>query len=360
MQTFGKDFERNDMPLILVVDDGQELHGNVSQLLQGTGYRTLFAEDATTAISIAEKYQPHIVILDIQLSHGSVELCRELKSRLHTADIPIIFVAANEPTDEMISKCFEAGARDLITKPLTKTNLWSRLRVALRDQSLREAYRLLAIQDHFTQLANRRQSILEIQSAVSIARREQSESVLVLGDIDDFALVNERYGYEFGDEVVLTFSRLLRRFVTSECRAGRLNGDTMCLVLRNTTQRRALTMVERICQTFAAVAFDAGTEPKHFSASFGLAWYNGQPDDLDADDFLCQADIALFAAKEMGAGKICAHWTLDPNSMPVVAPDKRHTRRKMRKRTNRSYVGVVPSASEPIKKQSAGIPVQQS
>lgn len=336
-----KDTDRSDAPMILVVDDGGELHSAISRLLQGTGYRTLFAEDSPTAVSIAEKYQPHVIVLDAEMAMiDAFELCNELKSRLHTTDIPIIFINEGEASEEIISKCFGAGGRDLISKPLNKVNLVSRLKVALREQSLREAYRQLAIQDHFTKLVNRRQSILEIQAMIATTRREHDECVLILGDLDDCAIINEKYGHDFCDEVILTFSRLIRRFVSSDCRAGRLNGDTFCIALRNCSRQRGIAMAERVGSTFAAVAFDAAKSPKHFTASFGVAHYACEPPDFDADTMLSEADVALFAAKGTARGTIKPYWTLDPDSLPIVTPEKRNARKKMRNRTNHTYVGV--------------------
>lgn len=348
--------DRDHEPLILIIINAAGVENSIKQALHRAGYRTISAEDDETGITIAEKYIPHAVLLDTDLpGRTGYTICHELKSRLPTADIPILFLTGLSPTEEVIRNCFDAGAHDLIVKPDDPsvdfgpfiTNLLSRIRVVLREQDLREAYRRLATQDTQTGLENRRQCFLRIADAIMTSKREKTTSLLLLGDIDKIGTINDRFGYDFGDEVILTFARLLKRFISPDCKVGRISSNTMAVILKNSSRDRGLAFCRRIDQTFAAIAFDANTDPKHFTLSFGLSSYEGTLPEFTPDKFMSEADIALFDAKDREHNRICAYWELDPASLPVVALDKRHARRKQRQKSNRAYVGVADLRPDP-------------
>jgi len=214
--------------LILVVDDADDSMRLVLRILQSAGYRTLSAESAAIGIPLAEQYSPSAVLLDIQMPEmDGYEVCRALKSRLATADMPVLFLTGLEPTDDVITQCYDAGAQDLIFKPIRKVSLLARLKVVLREQVLRESFRRLAIKDPQTGLDNRGQLFLHLTDSMMTAKREKTSSFLLLGGVDNLASANERFGYTLGDEVILTLARLMRRFDSPDCHAGRVAGDTM-------------------------------------------------------------------------------------------------------------------------------------
>ncbi|MFQ5429620.1 MAG: diguanylate cyclase domain-containing protein [Phycisphaerae bacterium] len=343
-------FGRDSSSLILVIDDAEDSIRLVADLVQKAGFCVITAQDGPGGIAMAEHYLPQAILVDLCMPDmDGFEVCAELKSRIPTADIPVIFVTGSEPTDELIQQCYDAGADDVLFKPIRKVHLIARLRVLFREMSVRDAYRRLATQDQVTGLDNRRQTFLNILDAIMTSDREKTESILVLGDVDGLAVLNARYGYDFGDEIILTFARLLKRYASPTCKPGRVAGDTLALVIKRWSSRQqAADLCRRLSQTFSAIAFDADEEPKHFTASFGLAAYAGDRQNMDADLFMSEADIALFEAKELHRGRVCAYWDLDPNALPVIAPEKRHARRKARRRSNRAFVGVVePPSSRP-------------
>ena len=347
---------RDDRPLVLVVDDDPDSATLLSTVTRDHGYRTTLAADCESALIISDKYRPNAILLDISLpGRDGFEVCREIKGNLGTADIPVIFVTGMERTDDLLSQCFEIGAHDVIFKPISRVDLLGRLRVVIREQHLRDAYRKLALQDPFTNLANRRQLIINITEALMASRRDGSTSGMIIADIDHLMVVNDRPGYDLGDELILTLRRLMRRLTGVHCKAGRLGGDELALVMKQTTPEAIRQTADRLRQTFAAIAFDAKTIPKHFTIGLGAAMYNGDPPSVDADCLLRQADTALYAGKLRGRERMAAFWDLDPNNLPVIEPGKRHSRLKRRERTNRSFVGVLldgamqsPANPEPI------------
>lgn len=115
---------------VLVVDDTKENIDVLSGILK-QDYRVKFATSGAMALSIAEKSQPDIILLDIMMPEmDGYMVCSRLKSNPMTRYIPVIFVTAkNEELDEV--KGFEVGAVDYITKPISPAVVKSRLKTHL-------------------------------------------------------------------------------------------------------------------------------------------------------------------------------------------------------------------------------------
>jgi putative two-component system response regulator len=119
----------------LVVDD-TPVNIAVLQGMLGDMYRVLAANSGEEALDIIEKTPPNIILLDIMMPGlTGYEVCRILKSRAATVDIPVIFVSAlSDVNDERLG--FEAGAVDYVTKPVKAEVVKARVKthLALADQ----------------------------------------------------------------------------------------------------------------------------------------------------------------------------------------------------------------------------------
>jgi putative two-component system response regulator len=105
-------------PTILVVDDTPDNIALLTSILSKE-YRVKAANNGHTAISLALKNPPCLILLDVMMPDmDGYEVCRKLKSDPRTKNIPVIFVTAlGEMEDEKLG--FEIGAVDYITKPIS-------------------------------------------------------------------------------------------------------------------------------------------------------------------------------------------------------------------------------------------------
>lgn len=117
------------MKKILVVDDEKRIVEIVKAYLEKEGFQVLVAFDGRSAIEIAKKQHPDLVILDLMLPELSGwDVCRALRKE---SDVPIIMLTAkDESTDKIVG--LEMGADDYVTKPFDPKELVSRTRAVLR------------------------------------------------------------------------------------------------------------------------------------------------------------------------------------------------------------------------------------
>ncbi|MDX1348299.1 MAG: fused response regulator/phosphatase [Thiomicrorhabdus chilensis] len=130
-------------PYLLAVDD-EPINRFVLEDLLEELYDLTLLESGQACLDAVGLRKPDLILLDITMPHmDGYEVCRQLKSRIETRDIPIIFLTAKvEAADE--KKGFDLGAVDFITKPFTESLLLARIGTHL---SLSESQRKLAEQN---------------------------------------------------------------------------------------------------------------------------------------------------------------------------------------------------------------------
>jgi two-component system phosphate regulon response regulator PhoB len=127
-------------PRVLVVEDEQEIAGLIRHALERGGIATVeVAASGDQALKLAGEQPPDVIILDLNLPVlGGLEVCRLLKARSATAQVPIIMLTAMASESDRVTG-LDAGADDYITKPFSLRELAARVRAALRRGKSAEA-----------------------------------------------------------------------------------------------------------------------------------------------------------------------------------------------------------------------------
>lgn len=110
------------MPKILVVDDDKDLLQVIYSLLSKKGFEVEIDSDWEEALNKIETFKPQLILLDVFLPGiDGLEICKQLKSRPKTRDIPIIIFSAYPRVAEKVT--YEYGADDFIAKPFEVNDL---------------------------------------------------------------------------------------------------------------------------------------------------------------------------------------------------------------------------------------------
>ena len=127
---------------ILVVDDSSTNLQVVVRTLYGSGHRILVARDGATALEIALRASPDLVLLDVMMpGMDGFEVCRALKGRAETREAAVIFMSARGELSDKVSG-LELGAVDYITKPIQAEEVLARVAAHLSRQHLERALRV--------------------------------------------------------------------------------------------------------------------------------------------------------------------------------------------------------------------------
>ncbi len=119
-------------PSVLVAEDEGALVTLLRYNLEREGYRVLEAMDGEAALLVAAEEKPDLVLLDWMLPQLSgIEVCRRLRSRQETRNVPIIMLTARGEESDRV-RGLDTGADDYLTKPFSMTELMARLRAVMR------------------------------------------------------------------------------------------------------------------------------------------------------------------------------------------------------------------------------------
>lgn len=155
--------------------------------------------------------------------------------------------------------------------------------------------------DDLTGLANRRQGFIAAEHALAMHRRTGAAAVLVVLDIDMFKDVNDRFGHPAGDEILRQLAVTLQQCSRATDTPIRYAGDEFLLVLPATALEGAEVLSKRIRELFAELTF-AHAPGLRCTISLGAA--EAHRDMADVEDWLQQADAALYRAKEAGRDQL--------------------------------------------------------
>jgi putative two-component system response regulator len=127
-------------PLILAVDDSpqilQQIHGLLSE-----DYQVMIAKDGETALTLVERREPDLILLDIVMPGMSgYDVCEKLKANPSTQHIPIIFVSSQADDDDQ-EKGFALGAADYISKPFSPNVTFARIKTHLQLKEMTDFLR---------------------------------------------------------------------------------------------------------------------------------------------------------------------------------------------------------------------------
>jgi len=181
----------------------------------------------------------------------------------------------------------------------------------LRQQ--RDEMRQLADTDALTGLPNRRHGLHLLARHLARAGADQQPLAIGFLDIDLFKDINDRFGHEVGDQVLVAVARGLRSAVRVQDDVIRMGGEEFLVLLPGASHGAALARLENVRLQMAAVAPPLGIAGLSVTVSIGLAVLRPGRDDLAG--LLRRADHAMYRAKRAGRDQVC------DGEQPLVADD---------------------------------------
>jgi diguanylate cyclase (GGDEF)-like protein len=269
-------------------------------MLSLQNFNVITAENGKQAIDIYEQNQDiKLVLTDYNMPEmDGFNLTLALRKLQPKEQLSIIGLSASGKND-LGAQFIKNGANDFITKPVAYEELLCRVNQNISMLEYMEALRYAANRDFLTGLYNRRYFFGEGESLYNLAVEIKGLVTVAMIDIDHFKKVNDTYGHEVGDEMLVFFSNQLSEYFSDEL-VARIGGEEFALLF---TQLDKSKVFERL-DTFRQAIADSVIQTHDLSLSMSVSI--GMHDLLEGnlDGMLKIADEKLYDAKENGRNKV--------------------------------------------------------
>ena len=213
----------NMADLIALVDD-DPLNLKIAQnILKKNGMEVVAMSSGAQLLDFLRKDTPDLILLDIMMPEmdgfETLTKIRDLENELDMDDIPVIFLTSDEGNSSE-TRGFELGISDYIRKPFQPAVLIKRITNVLKRQAIIQRYHEEATTDTLTGLLNKGATNNKLEMLI-----KRKPGCLMMIDLDAFKLINDIYGHNAGDKILISFSILLKGFLGPDDIIGRMGGD---------------------------------------------------------------------------------------------------------------------------------------
>lgn len=290
---------------ILIVDDMPTNIKILGEMLR-TDYEITVATTGPKALKIAEEQPLDLILLDIMMPDmDGYAVCRELKTRSRTKNIPVIFITTKNESDDEV-KGLELGAVDYITKPFHLPIVKARVRTHLDLKRKYDILEAMVSLDGLTEIPNRRSFDELLQMEWKRNMRGSKPLTLFMMDIDFFKQYNDHYGHTAGDDCLKLVAQALNGTLQ---RAGdlvaRYGGEEFAALLPETDAISARALAERMRESVEALGIPHSTSlvADHVTISLGVV--SMIPTSSTSPVTLIDAaDAMLYKAKRSGRNRV--------------------------------------------------------
>ncbi len=333
-----QDAEQLRSSKILIVDNNPE-HTRITEIiLRSNGFN-----DIINAIEHSEieehlnaklnKISPKLdlIVIDMMtLGSDAIKHCRQL----HSSGIPIMLISPNvEWHEDAMTSALDAGAQDILFKPIHQYDLIPRVLSLLRlkkerdinsqregileselaERKIIEArLQYMANHDDLTGLCNRKR----LQQALDVANLQADlngrQSALVYIDLNQFKVINDLEGHDAGDRLLTTIANILRRHSSATATMSRINSDEYAILFEDCNEKSAYNFTNEIRQDIDKLQFRVDNRKYTVAASYGIVAIK-PGSKFSSVDILANADKACYEAKRKGRNNIHIYNKSDNN-----------------------------------------------
>lgn len=238
-------------------------------------------------------------------------LCSAQQERTKAKGAPKLLYVSNTPHIESCRRILELGADDFIVAPFCDAELALRMRrLAWLHQLQTEAAckvddRLrLAMQDPMTGLHNRRYALQYLENISNKRGATQQSLAVMMLDLDNFKLINDGFGHQTGDAVIVETAQRLKHNLRSADLVARVGGEEFLVVLCDTPIQQASIIAKRMCRQVNTHPFqpDKNQQPFDVSISIGVAFATSNC--FTPAQLIDHADRALYQSKGQGRNQV--------------------------------------------------------
>lgn len=287
---------------VLVVDDSIPTRAQIRGFLKQQMFQVLVCAHGEEALVFLED-NPDIklILTDYMMPViDGVELTKEVRKIYTKNELSIIAMTSSNA--ELISaKFLKIGANDFITKPFSKEEIACRVNNSLDALEYIAKIKEMANNDFMTGISNRRHFFETMNEYMNTAKQSGESFALGMVDIDDFKYINDTYGHDIGDSVIIELAKLIKSSLKGSDIVARFGGEEFCIVLKAIDQKKALEWFFKLKTKVTSLSLKLpNNNPLTLTVSMGVSF-----SDLEnLGEIIKEADKALYNAKKNGKNKV--------------------------------------------------------
>ena len=285
------------MKKILIVDDASFMRKVTSSILSEK-YETICAASGTEAIELYREKHPDLILSDLIMPEMTGLELKDKLSELFSEHIPFMFMTADEHEESEVLG-LEAGALDYIRKPFKPEVLLRRVDNIMRhleNINQIQGLKVVAETDPMTQLLNK---AFATKTLTELCPREHG--ILMMVDLDSFKLVNDLYGHDMGDRILIRFAEILRSVTRSSDIVGRMGGDEFIVFCRDIRDEALIAEKSRIInESILASAREFMGEDMSIPLGASIGAVLVPDEGTDFNQLYKKADKSLYSVKQNG------------------------------------------------------------
>ncbi|MBQ5933094.1 MAG: response regulator [Lachnospiraceae bacterium] len=282
---------------IVVVDDDMTNLKVAGHILSKNNKRVTALRSGEALLEFVKENKPDLILLDIRMPEmdgfETFKRLRSFEKETGRDEIPVVFLTADEETSTE-SRGFEVGVSDYIRKPFDPEILIKRINNILEKQEKLHYFKDEASHDQLTGFLNK--------AGVNDKLRAECGKIpgyLLMIDLDSFKLVNDIYGHEMGDKILISFAKLCKTRLPLNSTIGRFGGDEFVAYCPDYTEEDdirdfTIGLNDAIFEKTKELMGDDCEIP--LGVSIGAIYVSGP--EIDYLDALSLADKALYNVKQ--------------------------------------------------------------
>ena len=298
-----KRLSANKKHTVLIVDDSMMVRKQLKLLLENLFFKVITVAHGEEALGMLEA-NPNIslVLTDYNMPvMNGLELTEAIRKNHDKNELSIIALSSSDD-EEVVALFLKNGANDYIKKPFSKEEFYCRVNNSIEALENIQFIVNSANRDFLTGLYNRRYFFNNIEGIVQEVQNSFEALYVGMIDIDNFKSINDTYGHEIGDKVIVALSEILRTNTKQKDLVSRFGGEEFCVAVRTQNDENAQAVFERIRTSVEQFEMQlVENEALHFTISIGVTKHSN---DENIEEAINQADMYLYEAKNSGKNKV--------------------------------------------------------
>lgn len=290
----------NQYVKVMVVDDSPALQKMTGHYLERQFLKVVYAKNGEEGLALLHE-QPDIklILVDAEMPiMDGLTFTAKVREFRDQNSLGIVGISGSGTTD-ISAQFLKHGASDFISKPFSYDELTCRVNQNLNMLNyIAEVYKV-AHMDFLTELPNRRYYFQHGEALVQNAIKSKKHLVVAMLDIDFFKKINDNYGHDCGDEVLIEIANVIKTTLVGQ-HVARLGGEEFGFIIDANNFSESSALLDQLMQNINALTISYNLEKIKVTASIG-ATYELK---FNLDEALKVADDHLYLAKNSGRNKI--------------------------------------------------------